>query len=244
MHSYSTAYGRRTFTIANTRKERILLVEDDQEVAALVDAWLKRENFEVVYVDSAEAALELLQSEKFDAIIMDWILPSQNGIDACKVYRQQGGTTPTLMLTTLTHADDVEASLDAGCDDYLRKPFELRELSARLRALLRRPQEFNTFELKAREITLETKGHKVFKNGEEVSLLPKEFALLRFLMLNKGIVFSPEELLDNVWASDAMTSPASIRLYVMRLRKKIDVVGKPSLISNIHGVGYRFENVA
>lgn len=231
---------RRTYTIARTRKERILLVEDNPEMASLVEAWLKKEQYEVTAVKSGEDALQELSLNQYDLIIMDWLLPGTNGVDACKTYREKGGKCPALMLTTQAHADDVEQGLDAGCDDYLKKPFDLRELSARIRALLRRPIEFNGYQLRAGDLVLETNTHRVYRGGKEVHLLPREFALLRFFMINRGKVFSPESLLDNVWASDSSASPDSIRTYVKRVRRKIDVEGSPSMIHNVHGVGYKF----
>src|SRR5262249_54996263 len=147
MISYSAQpANRRFYLVPKTRKERILLVEDNPDMVSLIEAWLTRENYQVVTVTSSEEALVELNKQHYDLILLDWLLPGATGLDACKAYREKGGKCPTLMLTTLTHADDVEAGLDAGCDDYLRKPFDLRELSARVRALLRRPVEFNSYQ--------------------------------------------------------------------------------------------------
>ncbi|HEY9787289.1 MAG TPA: response regulator transcription factor [Candidatus Obscuribacterales bacterium] len=231
----------RTYRIAGTRQAHILLVEDSEEMASLISAWLHREGYEVTTCATGEEALDHLKARSFDLVIFDWMLPGKSGLEVCKSYRESGGKCPSLMLTTLTHVDDVEVGLDSGCDDYLRKPFELKELCARIRALLRRPAEFQAYDMKAGDITLETKTHKVFRCGQEVHLLPKEFALLRFFMLHPDQVFSPECLLDNIWPSDSSASPDSIRTYVKRLRKKIDAPGEPSVIANVHGVGYKFQ---
>jgi DNA-binding response OmpR family regulator len=131
--------------------------------------------------------------------------------------------------------------LDAGADDYLGKPFELSELSARLRALLRRPAQYGGKILTVRSIVLETDTYRVTVDGKEVTLLPKEFALLEFLMRHPNQVFSSEALIDRVWPSDSEASPDTVRTYVNRLRKKLDVEGQSSAIRTIHGIGYKLD---
>jgi len=144
------------------------------------------------------------------------------------------------MLTAKTATGEKISGLDAGADDYLTKPFDVGEVSARVRALLRRPAALTGNVLKLGQIVLERDTHRVTKTGEEIQLLPKEFALLEFFMRHPSQVFSAEALLDRVWASDSEASPETIRTYIKRLRQKIDNKETPSLIQTVHGVGYKF----
>lgn len=218
---------------------KILLVEDEADISDLVTAWLAKDHHVVEVAATGEQALDLLRVYPFDVLILDWMLPGVSGVEVCREYRTRGGTSPILMLTAKSHVNEKEKGLDAGADDYLTKPFELIELSARVRALLRRPVSFAGTVLKVGTIVLDTSTHKVTKNGGEVQLLPKEFALLAFFMRHPNQVFSAEALLDRVWSSDSEASPETIRTYIKRLRKKIDEEDKSSLIGTVHGVGYK-----
>lgn len=233
---------RRGYHLKDSHKQNILLVEDDASIVAIVQNWLIRENHNVTAVPTAEEACRALKRNEFDLIVLDWVLPGSTGVEFCKEFRASGGSIPILMLTTKTRLEEIESGLDIGCDDYLTKPFELRELSARIRALLRRPAEFQSLLLKAGDIELDARTYTVKRNGEQVHLLPKEFVLLEFLLKHPGKVFSPETLLDNIWDSGAETSPDAIRTYIKRIRKKIDIPGQQSLITTIHGVGYKLEH--
>ncbi|MBZ0186582.1 MAG: response regulator transcription factor [Candidatus Obscuribacterales bacterium] len=218
---------------------KILLVEDEADISDLVTAWLAKDHHVVEVAATGEQALDLLRVYPFDVLILDWMLPGVSGVEVCREYRTRGGTSPILMLTAKSHVNEKEKGLDAGADDYLTKPFELIELSARVRALLRRPVSFAGTVLKVGTIVLDTSTHKVTKNGGEVQLLPKEFALLAFFMRHPNQVFSAEALLDRVWSYDSEASPETIRTYIKRLRKKIDEEDKSSLIGTVHGVGYK-----
>jgi len=218
---------------------KILLVEDEDDISDLITAWLAKDHHVVEVASSGEAALDLLRVYPFDVLILDWMLPGISGVEVCRDFRTRGGTTPILMLTAKSHVNEKERGLDAGADDYLTKPFELKELSARIRALLRRPVSFSGTVLKVGSIVLDTSTHQVTKDGEELQLLPKEFALLAFFMRHPNQVFSAEALLDRVWSSDSEASPETIRTYIKRLRKKIDDKDKPSMVGTVHGVGYK-----
>lgn len=220
---------------------KILVVEDEPDFSELVGEWLKSQHHVVEIVGSGEDALDRLRFYKYDIVVLDWMLPGVSGLDVCKEFRSHGGTTPILLLTAKRHVDEKEQGLDAGADDYLTKPFEMKELSARIRALLRRPQAFAGAVLQVGDLVLEPNTYKVTRNGEDLTLLPKEFALLEFLMRHPNQVFSAEALLDRVWSSDSEASPETIRTYIKRLRKKIDVDGQPSVLSTVHGVGYKLE---
>lgn len=220
---------------------KILVVEDEPDFSELVGEWLKNQHHVVEIVGNGEDALDRLRFYKYDIVVLDWMLPGVSGLEVCKTFRSNGGTTPILLLTAKKHVDEKEAGLDAGADDYLTKPFEMKELSARIRALLRRPQAFAGAVLQVGDLVLEPNTYKVTRNGEDLVLLPKEFALLEFLMRYPNQVFSAEALLDRVWSSDSEASPETIRTYIKRLRKKIDIDGHPSVLSTVHGVGYKLE---
>ncbi|HEY9712271.1 MAG TPA: response regulator transcription factor [Chroococcales cyanobacterium] len=220
---------------------KILMVEDDRALRETVDKWLTFEHHRVEIVDNGESALESLKFYKYDLIILDLNLPKVSGLEVCKQFRQSGGVTPILMLTGKDKIEEKEEGFDLGADDYLTKPFHLKELSVRVRALLRRPQGYTGNVLEAGTLVLEPSTFRVVRDGEEVQLSQQEFALLEFLMRNQNQVFSPEALLDRVWESSSDVSPAAIRTHVKMLRKKLDREGQPSYIRNIHGVGYRFE---
>lgn len=219
---------------------KILIVEDEADFYEPIRAFLAREHHVVEVVENGLEALDRLRFYKYDAIIMDWMLPGMQGVDVCREYRSSGGTTPILMLTAKTATGEKISGLDAGADDYLTKPFDVGEVSARVRALLRRPATLTGNVLKLGQIVLERDTHRVTKTGEEIQLLPKEFALLEFFMRHPNQVFSAEALLDRVWASDSEASPETIRTYIKRLRQKIDNKDVPSLIQTVHGVGYKF----
>lgn len=220
---------------------KILIVEDEPDLSEPVRAYLTHEHHLVEVVADGNEAMERLRFYKYDLIIMDWMLPGMQGVEVCKAFRAGGGTTPILMLTSRKQTQDKIAGLDAGADDYLTKPFDLQEISARVRALLRRPQQVNSNVLKARNLVLETSTFKVTRDETDIQLLPKEFALLEFFMRHPGQVFSAEALLDRVWSSESEASPETIRTYIKRLRQKIDTEGQPSILSTVHGVGYKLD---
>lgn len=220
---------------------KILIVEDEATIADLVKAYLTSEHHIVEVVSDGNEAMERLKFYKYDVIILDWLLPGLLGVEVCKQFRASGGSTPVLMLTAKKQTQEKVYALDQGADDYLTKPFELQEVSARVRALLRRPQAVAGNVLKARNIVLETSTFRVSRDGEDVQLLPKEFALLEFFMRHPNQVFSAEALLDRVWSSDSEASPETIRTYIKRLRQKVDTKGQNSMISTVHGVGYKLD---
>ena len=222
---------------------KILLVEDELDLSDQIRDWLIRDHHIVEAVGNGEMAYHQLRVSKYDVIILDWQLPGMSGLEICKKYRAQGGKSPVLMLTARSTVDDKEQGLDAGADDYLCKPFHLKELSARIRALIRRSsggQAANILHLK--DISLDPSARRVSKGSTDIKLEPKEFALLEFLMRNRNIVFSADALLDRVWESDTSVSPDSIRTYIKALRKKLDASGEPSIITTVHGLGYRLED--
>jgi len=220
---------------------KILVVEDENDLAIPIRDWLTREQHVVEIVDNGLEALDRLKVYKYDIVVLDLMLPGISGIEVCRRYRSEGGGSSILMLTAKNTVEDKEFGLDAGADDYLTKPFHLKELSARVRALLRRHTQSTSRELKAGDLVVDVISRTVMLNGKEIHFVPREFSLLEFLMRHPNQVFSAEALLDRVWASDTMASPDTIRTYIKILRKKLGCEGKDSFIRTVHGVGYKLE---
>lgn len=217
---------------------KILIVEDDRQLSTLIADFLTGEGHVPEPVYKGPEGLERLRFYKYDVVILDWELPGLSGPEICKEYRDKGGETPILMLTGKKEIDEKETGLDSGADDYLTKPFHLKELAARLRALLRRKTGVSKTTLTAGDITLNTNSRQVFRGDEEINLQPKELALLEFLMRHPNQPFSSEAILDRVWPSESDAAPDTVRIQIMRLRHKIDVDGKESMIRTVHRVGY------
>ncbi|HEY9711994.1 MAG TPA: response regulator transcription factor [Chroococcales cyanobacterium] len=218
---------------------KILLVEDEHDLAVLIRDWLEGEVHLVEIVENGLEALTRLANEFYDLMILDLLLPGLDGMEVCKRYRAAHGSMPILMLTAKSSVDEREAGLDAGADDYLTKPFHLKELAARIRVLLRRNVVDHNKDLKVKGIVLDTMQCKVTVNGREVHLLPKEYRLLEFLMRHPNQVFSAESLLNHVWESDTTAALDTVRGHIMRLRSKIDVTGETSVISTHRRLGYK-----
>jgi len=219
---------------------KVLIIEDDEALADAVKEWLTDENHTVDIIGSGTEAVEHLRFYSYDFLIIDWGLPGMSGVDVLRKFRAAGGITPAIMLTGKRELDEKEEGLDAGADDYLTKPFHPRELSARMRAVLRRPRDIGSDVLKFGDLVLDAKAGRVYKAGNEVSLQPREFSLLEFLMRHPHETFSSEALLDRVWSAESEASPDAVRVIVTRLRNKIDTEGQESFIRTAHRVGYSF----
>jgi len=217
---------------------KILLVEDDQDFADMVKDWLSNESHTVEACYDGAAALELIKSYNYDLLVLDRQLPGVSGIQLCQAYRKAGGLSPIIMLTGLGEITDKTDGFDSGADDYLTKPCDLRELSARVRALLRRPAKFDGEVLKVAHLSLNADSRVVQVAGKKVDLLPKEVALLEFFMRHPDRVFNQDAILAHVWTSESEAGPETVRTWIKRLRKKIDV-DDTSIIQTIYGVGYK-----
>lgn len=222
---------------------KILLIEDDREITVVIRGWLQSQSHTVEVVHDGREGMDRLRTCQYDVILLDWELPNQSGIDILNTFRNEGGSTPVLMMTGKRSIDEKEAGLDGGADDYLTKPFHMKELSARIRSLLRRatPQVQSNV-LKVGALQLDPAKHKVRKNGVEIVLLPKEFALLEFLMRHPDDVFSGEVLLQRVWHSESEATVEAIRTCIKRLRQKIDGDSEDSIIETLSRIGYRLRS--
>lgn len=217
---------------------KILIVEDDVQLAGLVQRWLTKEGHVVEHVANGGDGLQRLRFDPYDLIILDWNLPEVEGIDILKEFRKSGGVTPILMLTGRKAIEEKLQGLDSGADDYLTKPFDGRELTARVTVLLRRPQTFLSSCLKVGDIELDTKAHTVKRGGKALTLLPKEYALLEFFMRHPGEYFAAQRLLDHVWPSESDSTTEALTSCLKRLRIKIDYPDTESVIKNVRGAGY------
>jgi len=217
---------------------RILLVEDEPRIAALVARGLREQSYAVDIAPDGEQALEHAAVNEYDLVILDVLLPLRDGCGVCRELRASGFRAPILMLTARDAVDDRVAGLDAGADDYLAKPFDFRELLARLRALLRRSAPPRDRVARVGDLVLDTGSHAVTRAGAPVSLTAKEYALLEFLVLNQGRVVGRERIAQHVW--DESFDPFSniIDVYVKRLRNKLDSGGRPRMIHTRRGEGY------
>jgi DNA-binding response OmpR family regulator len=221
---------------------KILVVDDDIELIVKVQEWLIFHHHVVDLTHDGDEALHQLKYYQYDLAILDLDLPKKNGLTVCQEYRQSGGTIPIIMLTGLATIDDKLKGFEKGADDYLTKPFHLKELLARLQALLRRPQNYTGAILQIGHLSLDPNLGIVCLMGENLPLLPKELSLLEFFMRHPDTVFSPETLLEKIWSSDCDSTIATVYTYIKTLRKKICSVEGKSPIVTVHGRGYRFES--
>ncbi len=225
---------------AQFKMAKVLIVEDDSNLADSVIEYLRAENHVVEAVTGGEDARHYLSVSSYDVIVLDLGLPDLDGLEVLKHYRSKGGSGRVLILTGRGKLEEKEAGLDAGADDYLTKPFHVKELAARVRALLRRSTEVSDDVLRAGNLELNTKNFKFLKDGVEVTMTRREFSLLEFFMRHPDEVFSADALIARVWQSESEASSDTIKVYVNRLRGKF---GKDSsvAIKTVYGVGYKLE---
>jgi DNA-binding response OmpR family regulator len=218
---------------------KVLVVDDDQVLAKLVADWLKAEKFTVEVVHNGADAKALIQDFHYDAIILDWEMPDVTGLEILEQYRRGGGTALVLMLTGRDQIEDKESGLMKGADDYLTKPFHIKELIARLHAMLRRPRTVYQEELQVGNLRMNPHTRYFSIDDKEIELLPKEFALLECFMRHPGQVFAADALLNRVWKSEKAVNNETVRTCIKRLRQKVDRDGEESRIETLYGAGYR-----
>lgn len=223
---------------------RILLIEDEHKIAAAIKQGLTQEKYAVDTEYDADSGLGAALNESYDVIIIDRMLPgSMEGLDICREIRKQGIHTPVIILSAKDQTRDRVSGLNAGADDYLVKPFSFEELLARIRALLRRPQDTQGNTLKVADLTLDTLSYNVRRGQQPIKVSAKEFALLEYMMRNSGRVLSKDNIISHVWDFDADILPNTVEVYVGYLRNKIDKPFKgPDLIQTLRGFGYRMGN--
>src|SRR5271163_4745364 len=217
---------------------RLLLVEDDARIARFVAKGLREQAYAVDVATNGDDALYQAAINTYDLIVLDVMIPGRDGFAVCRELRAAGQKIPILMLTAKDAVEDRIAGLDFGADDYLTKPFEFRELLARLRALLRRSTELHPPSLRVGDLVLDTAAQSAMSGGHAISLTHKEYALLEYLVRNAGRVVSRADIAEHVW--DETFDPFSnlIEVYINRLRRKIDPDGNSELLQTRRGAGY------
>lgn len=220
---------------------RILLVEDDMAIARSLKEGLEDEAYAVDVANDGSEGYRTATADEYDVIILDIMLPEMNGYEVCRALRNDGNKTPILMLTARDAERDIVEGLDTGADDYLAKPFSFDVLLARIRALLRRPNEKLEKILQVGDLKLDPSSKKVTRASQKISLTAKEYGVLEYLMRNKGKVLSKEQIISHVWDFDADVLPNNVELFIMFLRRKIDKPFESKLIHTVSGFGYKLE---
>ncbi|MBI3737579.1 MAG: response regulator transcription factor [Chloroflexi bacterium] len=219
---------------------RILLVEDEPKISAYVKRGLEESGYAVDAVYTGRDALDWAATAVYDLIILDILLPEMDGLTVCRELRTVKNHTPILMLTSRDTVDDRVSGLDAGADDYLVKPFAIKELLARIRALARRTNEApKSPVLSLADLTLDPSAHRVTRGGRVIELPAKEFSILEYLLHNTGRVLTRTMISEHVWNYDSYNQSNVVDVYIRNLRRKVDDLSKPKLIHTLRGVGYR-----
>ncbi len=226
-----------------TEKQQVVaVIEDDESVRESLRLNLELENYRVVTAGDGEAGVELVAKESPDLIILDVMMPKKDGLEACREIRGSGVAVPLILLTARSAEVDKVLGLDLGADDYLAKPFGMRELIARVRALLRRTQSTSLVdEVRFDDVVIDFKAYKAERKQLPVELSAREYRLLRYLVAKKGAVVTRDELLDEVWGYNSYPTTRTVDNHIARLRQKIeDNSDTPRHILTVHGVGYKF----
>ncbi len=218
---------------------RILVVEDEKKVANFIKRGLEEERYDVDIAADGQTGLNLALANRYDAIVMDVMLPKKDGFTVVAALRSAKISTPILMLTARGTTEDRVTGLDLGADDYLSKPFHFEELAARLRSILRRSSVEKSTKLQCGDLTLDTVSHTASRWGKEIELTAREYSLLEYLMRNKGRIISRSMITQHVWQYNFDPETNIIDVYIKRLRAKIERPDAPKLLNSIRGVGYR-----
>ncbi|GAA4149958.1 two-component system response regulator PhoP [Phytohabitans flavus] len=218
---------------------RLLVVEDDPNILELLSASLRFAGFDVSTATSGSAAVTAAKDRRPDLVVLDVMLPDLDGFEVIRLMRESGTRTPVVFLTARDATDDKIRGLTLGGDDYVTKPFSLEELTARIRAVLRRTTagDQSPSRLTFADLELDEETHEVYRAGKRIQLSPTEFKLLRYLMLNANRVLSKAQILDHVWNYDFRGDDNIVESYISYLRRKVDTT-QPRLIHTLRGVGY------
>ncbi|MBQ1490843.1 MAG: response regulator transcription factor [Blautia sp.] len=217
---------------------RILLAEDEKSLNRVITRRLGWEGYQVDACLDGQEALDFLAVYSYDVVILDVMMPRVDGFEVLTRMREKGDDTPVLFLTARDSLEDKVEGLDLGADDYLVKPFEFEELMARLRVLTRRRGEASTNLFTIADLSVDTARHLVTRGGEELNLTAKEYALLEYLIRNKGVVLSRDQIEMNLWNGDSIVGSNVVDVYIRMLRKKVDENREPKLIQTVRGFGY------
>ena len=217
---------------------RILLVEDDKSLQRTLARLFKTQSFAVDVTASGKEAIYLAKTNDFDVLVLDLMLPDIDGFEVCRQLRREKVATPIIMLTALDEIENRIKGLDTGADDYLPKPFHAGELLARIRALARRVSEEKTSVLKINEVELDRAARKAFRNGKDLQLSGKEFALLEFLLVNRKRIVTRSEIAEHVWDINFDPHSNVIEAFIKLLRRKVEAGAKQKLIRTVRGIGY------
>lgn len=217
---------------------RVLLAEDEEDLNFIITQKLRSEGYSVDSCYDGEEALDALAVVDYDAIILDIMMPKIDGLEVLRSFRQTGKTTPVLFLTAKDAVPDRVKGLDSGANDYLIKPFSFDELMARLRAIIRNSFGMTDNTITVADLTMDCASHTVTRGAQEISLSAKEYALLEYLMQNKGIVLSREKIEDHIWDFDYEGGTNVVDVYIRYLRKKLDDNYEKKLIHTVRGRGY------
>jgi len=217
---------------------KILVVEDEKKIAAFLERGLKENGFVVTVTRRGDEALELILQSAFDAVVLDVMLPGLDGLSIVRRLRQRGNATPVLMLSARGAVDERVEGLEAGADDYLAKPFAIKEVIARVRALGRRQPEARAQVLRVGDLTMDITQHEVRRGSERIELATREYKMLEVLLRNAGRVCGRSLLLEQVWDFNFDPGSNIVDVYVKRLREKIDVGREPKLLHTVRGSGY------
>jgi len=220
---------------------RVLIADDDRAIRDALTRALGLEGYDVVQASDGNTALSLIESAQPDVAILDVMMPNIDGLTVCRVLRAERNRLPVLMLTARTETPDRVAGLDAGADDYLAKPFDLDELLARLRALLRRTKSDDNSDSDAvqlGDLRLDPTSRRVWRGEREIDLSKTEFDLLELLLRNQGIVLDHSTIYDRIWGYDFGPDSKNLAVYISYLRRKLELPGESKLIHTVRGVGY------
>ncbi len=221
---------------------QILVVEDEIKIANILKRGLARERYAVDIAGDGQEALEKTEINTYDFIILDVMIPKINGFVVCKTLREKNIDTPILMLTAKDDIQDKIAGLDAGADDYVTKPFSIEEISARIRALMRRGKKQTSTTLSVGDLTLDPAAKIVKRDGKEIILTAREYALLEYFMRNKNIILSQSQIIEHVWDYQYEGMSNIVETYVKYLRKKLEISPKArELIKTFRGLGYKMQ---
>ena len=222
---------------------RTLIVEDEKDICDFLKKSLESECYVVDTAFDGEEGLRLIQTSSYDIVILDNNMPKKTGLEVCKELRAEGNSVPILMLSVQSETTTKVDLLNAGADDYLTKPFSIDELNARIKALLRRPKEIESEDLRIDDLFLDLNRHIITRGEKEIYLTKKEFTLLQYLLRNKGIVLSRSMIMEHVWDMNVDPFSNTIESHIMSLRKKLDLPKHKKLIHTVSGRGYKIDAV-